>query len=234
MKKLRIVSVLLLPIIMVTGCKKKEETPVLDATAEEAASIMATSLCTGNAGTMTQVEDAVELSQNLMLKSTMYDSSFTISSASGAMITYQYQVHYSYGFINANNFQMAYDATGNYNSPNVSAGISASGTLNIAGFLSGDYYIVNGQSGREGTFAMKIGSQSSMTGTVTTTLVNFKVSKTTGLLESGNATVVVSGNTSTGRNFAFTGTLVYTGNYTGTLTISGRQFYINITTGTVQ
>ena len=234
MKKLRIAAILLMAIIMVAGCKKKEETPVADATTEEAASIMATSLCTSNAGTMTQVEDAVVLSQSTPLKSTMYDSSFTITSATGAVITYQYQMNYSYGFINPNNFQLTYNENGNYNSPNVSAGITADGSLNVTGFLTGDYYVVNGQSGREGTFTMKIGNKNSMTATVTTTMVNFTDNKSTGLPESGTATIVVNGNTSTGRNFGFTGTLVYTGNYTGTLTIMGKQFYINMTTGTVQ
>jgi len=234
MKKLRILSILLLAIIMVAGCKKKDETPIVDATTEEAASIMATSLCTGNAGTMTQVEDAVELSQRASLKSTLYDSSFTISSASGATITYQYQVNYSYGFLNPTNYQLAYDANGTYNSPNVNASVTADGQLNVTGFLGGDYYFVNGQSGRAGTFNMKIGNQTSMTGTVTSTLVNFKLNKTTLLLESGTATIVVSGNTSTGRSFAFTGSLVYTGNYTGTLTISGKEYFISLTTGTVQ
>jgi hypothetical protein len=234
MKKYRIAVILLMAIIMVAGCKKKEETPIADATAEEAASIMATSLCTSNAGTMTQVEDAVALSQSTPLKATMYDSSFSLTSATGAVISYQYQMNYSYGFINPNNFQLTNNANGNYNSPNVSAGITADGTLNVTGFLTGDYYVVNGKLGREGTFTMKIGNKTSMTGIVTTTLVDFKVSKTTGLPDSGTATIVLNGNTSTGRNFGFTGTLVYTGNYTGTLTIMGKEFYINISTGTVQ
>jgi hypothetical protein len=106
--------------------------------------------------------------------------------------------------------------------------------MNVTGFLSGDSYMVNGQSGRDGTFTMKIGNKNSITGTVTTTLVNFKVSKTTGLLESGTATIVVNGSTNAGMNFGFTGALVYTGNYTGTLTIEGKQFIINISTGTIQ
>ena len=234
MKKLRIAAILLMAIIMVTGCKKNEEaTPVVEATADEAASIMATSLCTGNAGTMTQLEDVVELSQNAVLKSAMFDSSFTLTSTAGAAITYQYQMNYAYGFLNPGNFQFTYNANGNYNSPNVTATVTADGGLNVTGFLTGDYYVVNGQSGREGTFTMKIGNKNSMTGTVSTTLVNFKVSKTTGMLESGTATIVVSGSTKAGRNFGFTGTLVYTGNYTGTLTIAGRQFYINLTAGTV-
>ena len=234
MKTLRIVSILLLAIVMATGCKKKEETPVLDATTEEAASIMATSFCTGNAGTLTQVEDAIGLSQEIVLKSTMFDSSFTVSSIPGAVITYQYQVNYAYGYINPNNFQMSYSSNGTYNSPNVSASIDAAGALNITGFLTGDSWFVNGQSGRDGTFAMKIGNKSSITGTVTTTLDNFTISKSTGLLQSGTATIVISGSTSTGKTFQFTGTLVYTGNYTGTLTISGKTYSVNLTVGTVQ
>ncbi len=234
MKTLKLLTITFFAVLLTVSCKKKDETPILDATTEEAAAIMATSFCTDNAGTMSLVEDAIELSQNTVLKSSLYDSSFTISSTPGAAITYQYQVNYAYGFLNPGNFQLAYEANGNYNSPNVNATISAAGSMNVTGFLSGDYYVVNGQSGRDGTFTMKIGNKNSITGTVTSTLVNFKVSKTTGQLESGTATIVVNGSTSAGMNFGFTGTLEYTGNYTGTLTIDGKQFFINISTGTIQ
>jgi len=232
MKTSPIVAVILAALLLTSGCKKKEETPILDATTEEAATIMATSLCTGNAGTITQVEDAVVLSKEVKLKTSLTDSTFTVSSLPGAAITYQYQVNYSYGFLNPNNYQLSYNASGNYNSANVTAGVTANGTMNVTGFLAGDYYVVNGQSGREGTFTMKIGNKTAMTGTVSTTLVNFKVSKATGLLESGTATLQVEGNTSGGKSFGFTGTLVYTGNYTGTLTILGQQFYLNLAAGT--
>jgi hypothetical protein len=233
MKKLQIALFLLMAVMMASSCKKNEETPVLDATTEEAAAIMATSFCTGNSGTLTQAEDAVNLAGGLMLKSALYDSSFTVTSVPGAMISFSYQVHYSYGYLNPNNFEMSYDATGSYNSPNVSAGVTADGTMNITGLLTGDAYIVNGQSGREGTFVMKIGNQNSINGTVTTTLTNFRFSKSTGLPESGTATIAVSGSTNAGRNFGFTGTLVYTGNYTATLTITGKTFYLNVVTGVV-
>jgi hypothetical protein len=233
MKKLNIALFLFMAILMATGCKKKEETPILDATTEEAAAIMATSFCTGNSGTLTQAEDAIGLSEGMMFKSTLYDSSFTVTSVSGAMITYEYQVHYSYGFQTSNIFQMSYDASGEYNSPHVSAGVTADGSLTVSGFLTGDYYAVNGQSEREGTFTMKIGNQNSITGTVTTTITNFKFSKSTGLLESGTATIAVNGSTSAGKSFGFTGTLIYMGNYNASLTISGKTFYVNVTTGVV-
>lgn len=224
----------LLAILMVAGCKKKEETPVVETTAEEAVTIMATSLCTGNAGTMTQVDDAVTLSKTTILKSSLYDSSFTITNTPGAVITYQYQMNYSYSFLNSNNFQLTYNATGNYNAPMVYASITTNGSLNVTGILSGNDYIVNGQASREGTFTLKGGNQNSVSATVTTNLINLKVSKATGVVGSGTATIVVNGSTAAGRNFAFTGNLVYTGNYTGTLTIVGKQYYINLTTGTVQ
>ncbi|MCX6267897.1 MAG: hypothetical protein NTW16_11150 [Bacteroidetes bacterium] len=233
MKKLKTLLFLFMAILMATGCKKDNETPILDATTEEAASIMATSFCTGNSGTLTQAEDAVSISDDMMVKSALYDSSFTITSATGALITYEYQVHYAYGFQNPNFFQMTYDASGQYNSPNVSAGVTADGSLSVTGFLTGDYYSVNGQSGREGTFTMKIGNQNSINGTVTTTFTNFKFSKATWLLESGTATIAVNGSTSAGKSFGFTGTLVYLGNYNASLTISGKTFYINVTTGVV-
>ena len=233
MKKLKFASILLLAIMLATGCKKNEETPIIDATVEEAASIMATSFCTGNAGTMTQVEDAVDLSQAVMLKSVLTDSSFSISSAPGALITYQYEVNYSYGFMTPNNYQLSFESTGDYSSPNVSASSTAAGLMNVSGFLTGGSYIVNGQSGRDGVFAMKIGNKNSINGTVTTTITSFKINKTSGILESGTATIAVAGNTSAGRSFGFTGTLIYQGNYNASLTINSQIFNVNINTGVV-
>ncbi|MEI6433654.1 MAG: hypothetical protein WCP32_02340 [Bacteroidota bacterium] len=233
MTNLKIVFFLMLAIAMATSCKKNEETPLPDATSEEAAAIMVASFCTGNAGTMTQVEDAVDLSQSIMLKSTQIDSSFNITSVPGALITYQYQMNYSYGFQTTNNFQLVYTASGNCDSPNVTAAISASGTLAVTGFLTGDTYIVNGQSAREGNFVMKIGNKNSINGSVSTTITNFRFSKTTGLLESGAATIVVAGSTGAGRSFGFTGTLVYNGNNNATLTINGKTFNFNIASGII-
>ncbi len=182
---------------------------------------------------MTQIEDAVTLAAPQAEKMTSYDSSFTIVNETGAAITYQYQVHYSYGFVGVNNYQLAYDATGNCDAPSLSASITAEGSMTVTGFISGDAYVVNGISGREGTFSMKIGNKTSITGTISTTVSNFRYSKATGLCESGNAAVIVSGSTSGGKSFTFSGTLEYFGNYNATLTINGKNFTINIITGAV-
>lgn len=234
MKTLRLLSFVVLAMLACISCKKKDETPVLDATSEEAATIMATALCTDAGGTMSQVNDAISLAEAESKKSTLYDSSFTISSVSGAPITYTYQMSYHYGFVNPNSYQLVYESAGSYSAPYVTASIEASGTIGISGFLAGEYYTCYGQGQRQGSFAVKVGNRSSVTGTVNTSYSDFRFSKSTGLLESGTATMTVDGKTSTGLNFGFTGTFVYEGNYTGSLTINGRKFYINISTGTVQ
>jgi hypothetical protein len=233
MKTTKLFLILFAATMLAVSCKKNEETPVLDATTEEAAIIMATSFCTGNAGTMTQIEDAVELAQAPALKSILYDSSFSVSSAAGAPITYQYQVEYSYGFQSPNNYQLTYSSAGSYSSANLSANITAGGTMNVTGFTSGNYLVVNGQSARNGSFAMKIGNKNFITGSVNTVVTNFKFNKTSGLCEEGTATVIVAGTTSAGRSFSFSGTLVYSGNYNASLTVSGKTYSLNVTTGVI-
>lgn len=233
MKILRIASIVLLAAIAFTGCKKEEETSAITTTTEEAASIMATSLCTANAGTITQVEDAVALAEPTLYKSSLYDSTFTISSLPDAIITYQYQMNYSFGFLNANTYQLVYSASGNCDSPAQVSTITSSGTIGVTGFVSGTSFVCNGDATSEGTFAMKIGNANSLTATVTTKITDFTASKETGQLLSGTAVMTVSGKTSNGATFGFTGTLVYEGNYTGTLTINNDKFYISLKTGTV-
>jgi len=234
MKPLNLLSILLLALLITTSCKKKEETPILDATAEEAASIMASSLCTDGEGALSQVEDAILLADQARLKSVMYDSSFTITSVPGAPITYSYQMNYHWGFQNPNLFELSYESSGSYASPYVSASITGNGNVLVSGIMAGDSYVCSGQSQRDGTFTMKVGNKNAVTGQVTIDYTNFRINKATGILESGNATMSVEGKTSGGLSFGFTGTFVYEGNYTGSLTINSKKFYINIQTGVVQ
>lgn len=215
------------------SCKKKEETPVLDATTEEAATLIATTFCTDNAGVMTQIEDAAKMADATSLKACLYDSSFSITSLPGATITYQYQVLYSYGFVTPNNYQLSYISNGSYNAPYVTANMQASGTMNVTGFFSGDAYLVNGSSERVGTFSMKTGNHNGISGEVSSTLTNFRFDRNTLICESGTAIVTISGTTNAGRSFSFSGTLVYQGNYTASLTLSGKTYTINIATGMV-
>jgi len=234
MKKTQLISILLMAVIAVSGCKKDETETVADATTEEAAAIVATSFCTGSAGTMTQMEDAINLSQPTVYKSTLADSTFTITSQAGAIIAYQYGVTYSFGFITPNTYQLAYTSSGNYTSPSTLGVITSEGTLTISGIIDNSTsYICNGNAGRNGTFTMKIGNTNSITATVTTTITDFKFNKNTGICESGMANVVCSGSTSLGKTFSYSGTLVYSGNYMGSLTLNGKNYTVNIKTGTI-
>ncbi|NCA76169.1 MAG: hypothetical protein EOM90_07530 [Alphaproteobacteria bacterium] len=81
---------------------------------------------------------------------------------------------------------------------------------------------------------MKVGNKNSITGIINIVFTNFKFSKNSGLLENGEARMNVEGTTSGGLSFGFTGALVYECNHTGSLTINGKKFYINIQTGTIQ
>lgn len=234
MKNFRLITILLLSVLAVSGCKKDET--VLEATAEEAASIMATSFCTGSAGIMTQMEDAMKMAQPSDYKSVLYDSSFTISSAAGAFITYQYTMNYDFGFLSLDSYQLDYQGNGSFSSPSSTGEITSSGTLALSGFSPyslSNYYVCNGNGTRIGTFTMKIGNKNSISGTVTTTITDFKFIKSTGICESGTASMVVSGETSSGRSLSFTGTLVYEGNYVGILTLAGKTYSVNLVTGVI-
>lgn len=234
MKKSQLISILLLAVVAFSSCKKNDPETVADATTEEAAAIVATSFCTGSAGTMTQMEDAVGLAKPNGYKSMLADSSFTLASPTGAIITYQYAVTYSFGFLTPNTYQLTYNSMGNYASPNSVGVITSSGALTISGLIDNStVYTCNGNAGRNGTFTMKIGNKNSITATVTTTITDFKFNKNTGICESGKASVVVSGSTSTGKTFSCSGTLVYEGNYIGSLTLSGKTYSVNIKTGTI-
>jgi hypothetical protein len=234
MKNTKLISILLMAVVAISGCKKDETEIVADATTEEAAAIVATSFCTGSAGTMTQMEDAVGFSQPEGYKSTLADSTFTITNQAGAIITYQYAVTYSFGFLTPNTYQLAYNSSGNYASPSSLGVITSEGALTISGIIdNSSSFSCNGNAGRNGTFTMKNGNSNSITATVATTISDFKFNKNTGICESGTASVVCSGSTSLGKTFSYSGTLEYLGNYTGSLTLNGQNFTVNLKTGTI-
>jgi hypothetical protein len=60
-----------------------------------------------------------------------------------------------------------------------------------------------------------------------------QVEKTTGRISSGTGTVTFYGQTSNGLVFSYSATVVFTGNQTATLTMSGKTYSLNLAVGQV-
>ena len=77
----------------------------------------------------------------------------------------------------------------------------------------------------------RVRRQNSFTSTINYALSNLIVDKRSHVIQSGTATLTVSGAGSAGRSFAFTATVAFNGNGSATLTINGKRFSVNLTLG---
>lgn len=155
-----------------------------------------------------------------------YDSSFQVS-AGGSENTFSYQQVYSYILgCDSNNMynHLAYTNTssGSYNLSNMSANDNSNSSLVITnlGFLNADF-LVSGSYTRTGTFTSKEREMNNFTGTVAYTLTAVKVNKASHRIVGGAATFVVSGVSSTGNAYNYSGTISFSNTNAATVVMSG-------------
>ncbi len=121
---------------------------------------------------------------------------------------------------------------GNFDGPRLTSTNSGSSTFTIAGLTTtATNFVINGEYKRAGTFQSKVGDKASGNSNVDIVVTNLKLSKPDRKIVSGNATIAVTGTSTKGGSFSYTGTIVFNGDETATLTINGTGYSINLTNG---
>jgi len=121
---------------------------------------------------------------------------------------------------------------GSFDGPRLSSNDSGSATFTIAGLTeNATNFVVNGEYKRDGSFQSKVGDKASGNSHVDLTVVNVKLSKPGRKIVSGTGTLSVTGTGPKGANFSYTGTIVFNGDGTATLTISGTVYTVNLASG---
>jgi len=245
MKTLTSVSILAAALLLTfTGCKKDKENPILNVSNTDAANVVAYGLASSSAGITAQVEDAAELAATGPegLKGTSdytFDTTFNITNPSGSPVSYSYGVHYAYGVVTPMPaglpyFFLEYDMEGQYHAARVSAVGNNTGSFTLTGLAaSASVYTLNGSAQRSGTVTASVSSSITFTSDVTVTLTAITVDKYTYMINSGSGTVTVTGKGPDGQAFTFTGTIVFLGNHSVQLTLSGMIYTINTETGEI-
>jgi hypothetical protein len=157
-----------------------------------------------------------------------FDSSIIRSSAAGAAVTYSFSLAWGWKLSCASpaNFSASFNGRSTYDAPRISSNDSSKGSFVMTGLsLTDANYTLNTNYVRNGSQQSKIGKKNSFTSNITITSGNVKVDKVTREIVSGTATASISGASSSGKAFSFSGTLIFNGNKTATLQITGGSSY---------
>ncbi|MEQ6120849.1 hypothetical protein [Reichenbachiella sp. MALMAid0571] len=167
------------------------------------------------------------------------DSTFVKTNIDGALITYDYSFSYSYEVVCTNlntpsyiGFTIGYE--GDYESTRFSSSNTGSATWKLSGLeLSESKYVLNGSYTRDGSFQSKVRNQNATNSNLEFILTDLMINKSTYEIESGTATVNISGELEGKGSFGFTSTVVYLGNSEASVTISGETYIINLESGEI-
>ena len=257
MKTFRLSLVLLL-MVGAFSCKKDNSTASSTAvTTDQAADLAAGSLAENSGGLATVTDDITVNAQTLNSVNTGH---LTINSTGQAVssvhltcgttlsdsvtraltldsVTINYFFKYTHT-LNCNsssqpdNIINALTYNGSFNGPRLSSTNSGSATVTVAGLeQDSTNFVVSGEYKRAGAFQSKVGNKASGNSNVDIVGTNIKLSKSTRQILSGSGTIAITGTGPRGVSFSFTGTIVFNGDNTATLTINGNAYTINLMTG---
>lgn len=227
----------------IAACKK----PGLIATSNVSnadAAVMLSGAMSSNSYGLTNVSTDVSLNATAALYtnqacgSTVIDT-MTRKSPAGSSTSYLYKLSYSHKLTcniggAADNISSNLTYSGYFNNPSLSLTNSGSAAFTIAGLTTtATAYVVNGEYKSSGTFKLRPDSTNTGSASIDIVVKNLTVAKTTQVVASGTATVIVTGTTVKKGDFTYNGTVTFTGNYMASLALNGSNYTINLTTGVV-
>jgi hypothetical protein len=158
-------------------------------------------------------------------------------SATGASITYSYNLTYNFMVLcntanQPDSLSSSLVYSGSYNGPNISTSNSGSSIFTVGGLeSSASDFTINGEYKSSGAFKSKRDTTNAGSSAIDIVIKGLTVQKTLRSIVSGTATISITGDVPKKGNFSFTGTLVFNNNNTATLTINGTVYIINLVTG---
>jgi len=241
MKKIQL-SILAMLLLGAVACKKTNNSPSITAnvTTDEAADIAAGSLSRNSNGVASTSDDATSdastyVSAQLACGTAKSDSISRHNTV--GPYAYSYNLKYNY-VVNCNNnvldnLSSSLVDSGYFSGPNLSSTNSGSGIFTVAGLSpTATDFVINGEFKRSGSFQSKIDTSNHGNSKIDIVVTALKVAKPARTIASGSATISITGDVPKKGTFSYTGTLVFNGDGTATLTINGTVYTINLTTGT--
>jgi hypothetical protein len=156
-----------------------------------------------------------------------FDSSILLTNAAGAAITYNADLEWNW-ILSCSTASFTYSFKGHttYEAPLMSSNDTTTAGFVVTGLdASSPAYILNANYVRNGSQQSNIGYKNSFTSLITINSANINIDKTTEEITSGTATVSISGASTSGKLFSYSGTIVFLGNQAGTLTMASGNVY---------
>lgn len=214
-------------VLLLTSCKKDND--ITAVTEEDAADVVAASVMTTSGGVTAQAADAARIAGIYVNAcGVSKDTSVLYTNLPGAVITYSFAAswHWALTCGVTPRFDFSYAGNNIYDAPRVSSNDKVAATLSLTGLEpNASQYLYNLQLTRNGTEVSKVRNKNSFSSLLTITGSNIAINKQTLTIASGTAAVTISGATSGGKTFSFAGTLVFSGNRKGTLTLNSGTSY---------
>lgn len=235
-KKTWIIAIYLLAgILLFTNCKKDEETAA-EVSQDDAAEMMEATLMESTGGVTETVEKSSEeiVTDYALFPdcSQSFDTTYNFTHT-GVRATANYSI--SWGYLITCNLgvpsSMALQATsaGTYSTNRISSNDNTTGNLNITGLQpSATNLTFSGNLARNGTQSLTINSKThSITSTITLTLTNIVVNKTTYQIQSGTGSALLTADNGT-NTYTFSGSIVFNGGGSATLNINGTEYQFDL------
>jgi len=165
------------------------------------------------------------------------DTVITRASSDTSSIQYSFYLHYNFMVNCTSNIPSSMifmDSTsGKYAGPRITfnGSSTANTTLTFPSGAGDSVVVFNGTFVRNGSTVSKVGNKSTFTSKVTLNLVNLAVSKTTRLITSGTGTITISGTSSKGKTFTYTGTVDFSTKNVLAVNILGTIYHFDLRTG---
>lgn len=239
-KGTKIVVFLLVSTLSLTSCNKDDDNSS-DIQESEVVDAVDNSLSTDTNGMAKSMNTAVVYAEDENLDTAtpnlncgqLYTDSYA-ENYSSTNYTYNYSASCSYQLScnadgAAQSFSYDVNRAGDYDTPRMSSNDNAVAQWNISDLEAANANtLFNGSYVRTGTQVSKVRNQNTFSSTLTYSLSNIAVNKTTHQIASGSATVTFTGVSSTGNQYTYNGTITFNGDNTATLVINGNSHTINL------
>jgi hypothetical protein len=225
------------------SCKKSDDavdpSSTVNLTEDDAANTFAHTLAggQGTCGLTTQLEEAATVAGGAIIPkradpaTVLFDTSITRQRT--GTYSYSYSFRYSYGLASASRFDFNYSMKGSYDTPRMASSDSSYATLELTNLLAGPSYSLAAFYNRYGTQTSKVGNKVSFRCTITFAITSVLIDKSTKKVTGGSATMSMSGQTSSGKIFAFNGSTTFLGSGQANFVIGTRSYLIDLVLGVV-
>ncbi len=133
------------------------------------------------------------------------------------------------GNSNPESFSYQFTNVGTYDTPRMGSNDGSNANWSLTGLDSStDNIALNGSYVRNGSQVSKVRYMNSFTSTLTYSITNLQVNKTSYQIQSGTAAVSFVGTVSNGNQYTYNGSVTFNGDGTATLTINGNVYIINL------